>query len=509
MNADPTQGYLRRPIEPNPPKSPQFSRPTSAINRDNRSRSSSRSQHHYANSSTASGFTTRERSVPRGMYSVLSSMRGAGSSVRARSPSMMNEEPIQLAQYPSGQKPSPDAVPKIERDDFPAPPFPYPQQGSSTIGGRAKGSHKKTDNQENGCESNGLNVPDVEEKATASKPQQQQRASRPRSREIVIEDDDSSNDDPQLRKEEEELSKIASGIGKIFLQTLKEREKLRAWKRANLDPRNASRTPSATRELPHRLRYDNPTNASPSRDLDRPRPWEEEEGVAGSGLEHSPTRTRSSLGRPSQMSASNCGYKVVQSNRSIPKPGYGLSSNGLSTLGTNSNNNYYDYNQHCTLPATLPSSQSMSFAQHQRGTQNRSTDLLNRTLPPQHPSSHPQQQSELLTKQDHQYQTQSSQLRTGIGSSSNSMFYSSPYLRRSMPNVNSLQHIHQEGPPKLYPYHLLATSNYRLPPGVDRCHLERHLSNEEFQYIFHCDRLDFYRLPEWKRNELKRRAKLF
>lgn len=487
LNADPTQGYLRRPVEPNPPKSPQFSRPTSAINRDNRSRSSSRSQYY---TSTGSGIH-RDRSVPRGMYSVLSSMR-SGSSVRARSPSMMNEEAIHLAQYPSGQKPSPDAVPKIERDDFPAPPFPYPEKShrrGQTTAANGVTSQSKSINKSS-VETNGEPV------AESRKGQQQQRSSRPRSREIVIDDgdDDDSNEDPQLKKEEEELSKIASGIGKIFLQTLKEREKLRAWKRSNLDPRNASRTPSATRELPSRLRYDNPLNASPSRDMDRPRPWEEEDA------DNSPTRTKSSLGKPSQMSSSTYGYKVVQSNRSTPKPGYGLSTNGLSTLGNNNLDQAY------TLPSNLRASESMSFIQHQRGTQNRSTDLLSRTLPPQY---QPNMQHHHLPPQQLQQSTDSSSNQVKSRSGTASSVFSSPNLRRSMPNVNSLHHLHQEGPPKLYPYHLLATSNYRLPPGVDRCHLERHLSNEEFQYIFHCDRLDFYRLPEWKRNELKRRAKLF
>jgi actin-binding LIM protein len=67
--------------------------------------------------------------------------------------------------------------------------------------------------------------------------------------------------DPQLKKEEQELSKIATGIGKVFLKTVHEREKLRAWKRAHIDPRNASRTPSAKTELHQRLRYENPVNA--------------------------------------------------------------------------------------------------------------------------------------------------------------------------------------------------------------------------------------------------------
>lgn len=382
----------------------------------------------------------------------------SGSSHRARSPSMMNEEAIHMAQYPSGQKPSPDAIPKIERDDFPAPPFPYhPERRAG--GGGGGGSQAASQIREE----------TVERQQKQQQQLPQQRASRPRSREIVIDDDDSSHDDPQLKKEEEELSKIANGIGKIFLQTLKEREKLRAWKRNNLDPRNASRTPSATRELPYRLRYDNPTNASPSRDMDRPRPWEEDEA-----LDHSPTRTRSSLGRPSQMSTSTYGYKVVQSNRSTPKPGYGVAN------GT--------YDPSTTLSKNNLQVSEMSFGQQQRNAQNRSADLLNRA---------------------HLNQSELGKAPSVIRQSNNQQTFGSPHLRRSMPNVNSLHHIHTEGPPKLYPYHLLATSNYRLPPDVDRCHLERHLSNEEFQYIFHCDRLDFYRLPEWKRNELKRRAKLF
>ena len=42
-------------------------------------------------------------------------------------------------------------------------------------------------------------------------------------------------------------------------------------------------------------------------------------------------------------------------------------------------------------------------------------------------------------------------------------------MRNSMPNVN----LHKTNdPPKLYPYHLLIITNYRLPVDVDRCHLE-------------------------------------
>lgn len=38
-------------------------------------------------------------------------------------------------------------------------------------------------------------------------------------------------------------------------------------------------------------------------------------------------------------------------------------------------------------------------------------------------------------------------------------------------------------PAKIYPYHLLLITNYRLPADVDRCNLERHLSDVEFEAV--------------------------
>lgn len=49
------------------------------------------------------------------------------SDTRPKSPvsQVDNEEPIELAHYPDAMKPSPGSQPPIERDDFPAPPYPY------------------------------------------------------------------------------------------------------------------------------------------------------------------------------------------------------------------------------------------------------------------------------------------------------------------------------------------------------------------------------------------------
>ncbi|XP_043911856.1 actin-binding LIM protein 1 isoform X22 [Protopterus annectens] len=66
--------------------------------------------------------------------------------------------------------------------------------------------------------------------------------------------------------------------------------------------------------------------------------------------------------------------------------------------------------------------------------------------------------------------------------------------------------------PKIYAYELLMVTNRgraKLPKDVDRTRLERHLSPEVFHDIFGMTIQEFDRLPIWRRNELKKRAKLF
>ena len=53
-------------------------------------------------------------------------------SPRPHSPKMNNEEPIEMAHYPNAHKPDKEKRP-IERDDFPAPPFPYTDPGRFII----------------------------------------------------------------------------------------------------------------------------------------------------------------------------------------------------------------------------------------------------------------------------------------------------------------------------------------------------------------------------------------
>ncbi|XP_048060481.1 actin-binding LIM protein 1a isoform X9 [Megalobrama amblycephala] len=66
--------------------------------------------------------------------------------------------------------------------------------------------------------------------------------------------------------------------------------------------------------------------------------------------------------------------------------------------------------------------------------------------------------------------------------------------------------------PKVYPYEMLkvtSRSRSKLPRDVDRTRLERHLAPEMFFEIFGMEIKEFDRLPLWKRNELKKKAKLF
>ncbi|XP_021266106.1 actin-binding LIM protein 3 isoform X5 [Numida meleagris] len=65
---------------------------------------------------------------------------------------------------------------------------------------------------------------------------------------------------------------------------------------------------------------------------------------------------------------------------------------------------------------------------------------------------------------------------------------------------------------KIYPYELLLVKTRgrnQLPKDVDRTRLERHLSQEEFYQIFGMTIAEFDRLALWKRNELKKQARLF
>ncbi|KAL0120823.1 hypothetical protein PUN28_008475 [Cardiocondyla obscurior] len=223
LTETPSQGYLRRPIQPydKPPTSPHFHRP-----------SSSRSIRSSGGRSSRSG---------------MRALVDALSDTRPKSPASQvdNDEPIELAHYPDAMKPPPGAQPPIERDDFPAPPYPYTDPERRRRWSDTYKGVPASDDED-----------DVDNKTYIKEAEQ------------------------KLKKEQDELSKIDTGIAKVFLQDReKDRENLR-HRAANVDPRNASRTPSAAREPTYRLRYESPVGASPSRNIDHARPWEDDDGFS-------------------------------------------------------------------------------------------------------------------------------------------------------------------------------------------------------------------------------------
>ncbi|XP_037608579.1 dematin isoform X1 [Sebastes umbrosus] len=81
--------------------------------------------------------------------------------------------------------------------------------------------------------------------------------------------------------------------------------------------------------------------------------------------------------------------------------------------------------------------------------------------------------------------------------------------RERMDRGNSLPSILEQ---KILPYEALIVTHRgrcKLPPGVDRTRLERHLSTEQFLQLFGMPMAEFDRLSLWRRNELKKRASLF
>ncbi|KAF7207004.1 transcript variant X1 [Nothobranchius furzeri] len=65
---------------------------------------------------------------------------------------------------------------------------------------------------------------------------------------------------------------------------------------------------------------------------------------------------------------------------------------------------------------------------------------------------------------------------------------------------------------QVYPYEVLAVTHrakVKLPRDVDRTRLERHLSPEEFHQVFGMTLDQFDRLALWKKNDMKKKARLF
>ncbi|XP_011161562.1 actin-binding LIM protein 2 isoform X5 [Solenopsis invicta] len=422
LTETPSQGYLRRPIQPydKPPTSPHFHRP-----------SSSRSIRSSGGRSSRSG---------------MRALVDALSDTRPKSPASQvdNDEPIELAHYPDAMKPPPGAQPPIERDDFPAPPYPYTDPERRRRWSDTYKGVPPSDDED-----------DVDNKTYIKEAEQ------------------------KLKKEQDELSKIDTGIAKVFLQDReKDRENLR-HRAANVDPRNASRTPSAAREPTYRLRYESPVGASPSRNIDHARPWEDDDGFSyrSSGPSYN-------VGRSSARSPAPRNYPPLGTQRAFTLPNatrhYHSGDYSFSGMGDKTHSTDFSSGKSDISTGSI-------------------TDVDRRALV----CTTAPYYSRRISMNDGGILPSSTTYTGGLGSVVGS--HGGHHVRRSLPDMGAAP----TEPPKLYPYHLLVITNYRLPADVDRCNLERHLSDAEFEAVLQCSRAEFYRLPQWRRNEIKRRARLF
>jgi actin-binding LIM protein len=303
---------------------------------------------------------------------------------------MDNEEPIELAHYPPAHPPAPGEIPAIEREDFPAPPYPYA-------------------------------VEELKRRLSSSS--------------IENDDEEDYYDDAADKRREEKVKKNVEALGQldkdssiahVIKQNLEESHKKQRLP-LHWDPRNASRTPSA-KKMPHlRFRYDTPINASPSRHLNRPKPWV--------------------FWQDGQMDKA--------ATTAIPCFHVPQTLNGSYRAATLPDGYYY---QDGHFDGTM----SSHFSDHSLNTS---------TLPSQ------------------------GGYRSHVGGDMRTT------LRTSLPDMSK--------PVKTYALSELQTSNKKLPEDVDRQHLERHLGREEFEELFEMTPIEFYKLPEWKRINLKRKAKLF
>ncbi|XP_055900043.1 actin-binding LIM protein 1-like isoform X3 [Biomphalaria glabrata] len=91
--------------------------------------------------------------------------------------------------------------------------------------------------------------------------------------------------------------------------------------------------------------------------------------------------------------------------------------------------------------------------------------------------------------------------------------HDSSYTGYDGPNISLLQlqknTWHTEIEPTMYPYEKLKITNFDLPKDVDTNQLEIHLSNQEFENLFKMPRENFYKMAEWKRNDMKRKLHLY
>ncbi|KAL8560338.1 hypothetical protein ACOMHN_006069 [Nucella lapillus] len=254
-------------------------------------------------------------------------------------------------------------------------------------------------------------------------------------------------EDPKIQRELEEISKIKdeSGMGKVIFQELAE---LKHKPPKPMDPWKASRVPSAKYEPRYLTRYQSPMFASPSRFVDLTRRSWDDNDIRG--------------------------YRSVATLANLPsaKPGYGpaYSAPRAATLPVSGmyggrDLTYFGFRD-----------ESHDSEGHQRSNYTSTSTLTGDSL---------------------------SRGRSGVSSVAAYEVPSIPLLKLQKSTW------HTECDPPVYDYDRLKITKFDLPRDVDRNILEIHLNDQDFQTLFKMPRDRFYRLAEWKRNDMKKKLDLY
>jgi len=472
---------------------------------------------------------------------------------RARSPYMNNEEPIKLSLYPDGVDPDLDngdnvqsgetaevtdgATKKrrrklpIERDDFPAPPFPYP---SSRRDQKKRKYRRRRWRSEPGRRFHGLpktNTTDVsstdEDSHDEDSPYEDSSSD--------VDQKEVEEIDKKIDKTEAELRKCSTGIANVFLQDMeKERERQKmALHSKMIDPRSAARTAAANRMPHYKLRYDDPVNASPSRIAGHLRPWDDELMFGEDGYRSTSRRSNvtTSFGYPNPLAR-------VVSPVNTPKPGYTMASTKASTLPSRySPSGGYssdikgaggysstDFSSKSDISdgeggsdgvggGTAPRRSHSAGAHGHRVTSGLSSSTPKSRAISSASTRQSRGQDRIINGGDGAMSGDESLNRsmpTGLPPGTGTGGTRTPgSVTGSIGDSTGIDGMQAAVAPNIYPLHLLYTNNYRLPGDVDRTNLERHMADADFESVFRMTRGEFYTIPHWKRCEIKRRHNLY
>ncbi|XP_078588660.1 actin-binding LIM protein 1-like isoform X24 [Branchiostoma floridae x Branchiostoma japonicum] len=412
----------------------------------------------------------------------------------------LDDDIVQATRYPSGFRPQPDFPSRIERDDWPGPPSPaatdiflknvikqqrFPSasgpedseyENSYSMGRKTLGSVYSPST------SVGKSVGRVDVIKMQRTP-----AARPKTPEdlLPVEKDDwpaphadfyygrlrrstSPLEDLDRRREQEHkkvVEECQSGLGKMILKDMKPADI------GDMDPRSASRVPAADHEPPFKPRYDSPVDASPSRTYVSP--MEENADMSPRQPNYAPPG----------------GYLEAQKKAStLPS----ASRPGMRGADHGSSPDLPDFE------ATYTSTTFISLQKKPHTTENGLTNGLSGPYwDNEAPGALHSKSSESSLDRSSAYSSSPVRSREVSGSDLGSLQRSKG---QSLPDM---------GPPKIYPVVELLTTNYKLPPDVDRSKLENHMSDADFDAVFHMSRDEFSRLAAWRRTELKKRAHLF